>query len=300
MLDSIPNIPIQKLNHSTLTNNNVELSIKREDLIHPEISGNKWRKLKFNISHCIENNFDAILTFGGAYSNHIRATAAAGKMFKIPTIGIIRGEELGVNNPTLVAAQKDGMQLVFVSREEYKLKEKGNTVQKLQAAKPKTFIVPEGGANTLAIKGCNEILQEVNEFDICFSAVGTGGTLAGLINGGRYFEEIIGIPVLKGAQFLETDIKQWLNPLSGVQWSLEYNYHFGGYAKFTPELISFIRWFYEEFEIKLDPIYTGKMMFAIWDLISKKHFQNKTILALHTGGLQGIGGFEDRYKTRLF
>lgn len=300
MIISETNIPIQKLSHPILKDKNVTLSVKREDLIHPEISGNKWRKLKYNLLDLNDLDCSVLLTFGGAYSNHIRATAAAGKYYKIKTIGIIRGDELKVDNPTLIAAQKDGMELFFVSRAEYKLKEKGTTVQQLVSENSQIMILPEGGANEKGVLGCSEIVENIEGFDVCAVACGTGGTLSGMINASSSIKKFIGFPVLKGAEFLETEIKRWLISDTTTSWNLNHNFHFGGYAKYSDELLTFIRWFYQTFEIKLDPVYTGKMMFGIWELIKDGTFDNQNVLAIHTGGLQGIEGFEKRYKLKLF
>lgn len=278
----------------------MSLSVKREDLIHPEISGNKWRKLKYNLLALNELEESTVLTFGGAYSNHIRATAAAGKYYKIKTIGIIRGDELKVDNPTLIAAQKDGMELLFVSRAEYKLKENGPAVQQLVRENSQIMILPEGGANEKGVLGCSEIVENVEGFDVCAVACGTGGTLAGMINARSSIKQMIGFPALKGAEFLQDEIKSWISEEAKVEWTLNHNFHFGGYGKYSDELLTFIRWFYQTFDIKLDPVYTGKMMFGIWELIKAGTFNNQNILAIHTGGLQGIEGFEKRYKLKLF
>ena len=270
---------------------NISLQIKREDLLHPIISGNKFRKLKYNLVEAKKQNQSVLLTFGGAFSNHIVAVAGAGKEFGFKTIGIIRGEELHnkiQDNPSLLQAQQLGMQLVFISREAYREKENDVFIEKLKKQFGEFYLIPEGGTNNLAVKGCEEILIEIDsEFThICIS-VGTGGTISGIINGSKESQKIIGFSSLKG-DFLQKDIAKFANK---ENWTINCDYHFGGYGKVSEELITFINNFYLEYQIPLDPIYTGKMMFGIYDLIEKGYFpEDAKILAIHTGGLQGIAG----------
>lgn len=271
--------------------NGIELFIKREDQLHPIISGNKFRKLKYNIRAAKEQNKKTLLTFGGAFSNHIVAVAGAGKEFDFETIGIIRGEELQEKiqeNPSLVVAQQFGMKLVFVSRDTYRLKDTPEFLEYLQSKFGDFYLLPEGGTNVLAIKGCEEILSDddINFTHICAS-IGTGGTISGLINRAASHQNIIGFSSLKG-DFLQNDIAKFANQKN---WTINCEYHFGGYGKVTNELIEFINSFYLDHAIPLDPIYTGKMMFGIFDLIQNNYFPpNSKILAIHTGGLQGIAG----------
>ena len=274
-----------------------QLSLKPEFRIHPTVSGNKYRKLKYNIQAVLDGNFQGILTFGGAFSNHIAATAAVGKDLNIPTVGIIRGEELarGVDsNPTLSYAKACGMHLEFISRAAYRQKTEDLFLDSLQKKYPKFYIIPEGGTNALAIDGCREILTEADhEFDVICCAVGTGGTISGLINSSLPHQKIIGFPALKGT-FLREDICKFAQQSN---WVLCHEYHFGGYAKVNLELIQFINKFKQEFELPLDPIYTGKMMFGIFDLIQNGFFsKSEKILAIHTGGLQGIEGMNHYLK----
>ncbi|WP_375238972.1 1-aminocyclopropane-1-carboxylate deaminase/D-cysteine desulfhydrase [Aurantibacter sp.] len=283
-------IELIKLDYSS-----VSLSIKREDKIHEFVSGNKFRKLKYNIEAAESGVYNQLLTFGGAFSNHISATAAAGKLNNIKTIGIIRGDELNdKSNQTLKFAKQCGMQLIFVSREEYRLKEQGNLAKKY--INKETFIVPEGGTNPLAIKGCEEILDDsTSRYDYICTSVGTGGTISGIINASLSHQKIIGFSALKGS-FLQEDISKFVNK---TNWTLNIDYHFGGYAKVTPELISFINQFKTQHNIPLDPIYTGKMMYGVLDLISKGYFKKDSkILAIHTGGLQGIQGVNTYLKKK--
>ena len=287
-------LDIRQIENIKLT---AQLSLKPEFRIHPTVSGNKYRKLKYNIQAVLDGNFQGILTFGGAFSNHIAATAAVGQDLNIPTVGIIRGEELarGVDsNPTLLYAKACGMHLEFISRAAYRQKTEDSFLHSLQKKYPKFYIIPEGGTNALAIDGCREILTETDhEFDVICCAVGTGGTISGLINSSLPHQKIIGFPALKGA-FLREDICKFAQQSN---WELCHEYHFGGYAKVNLELIQFINKFKQEFELPLDPIYTGKMMFGIFDLIQNRFFsKSEKILAIHTGGLQGIEGMNHYLK----
>ena len=277
----------------------LELYIKRDDLIHSEISGNKYRKLKYNIIEAQKLGFETLLTFGGAFSNHIAATASVGKEFGFKTIGIIRGEELYDKveaNPTLKFAKTCGMQFKFVSRSDYREKTTESFINNLKGEFGEFYHVPEGGTNTLAIRGCEEILSETDkEFDFICSSVGTGGTISGLINCSKPSQQVLGFPALKG-DFLKNEIVKFAHQSN---WQLVTNYHFDGYAKVAKELIDFINKFKEDTNIPLDPVYTGKMMFGIFDLIDKGFFPiGSKILAIHTGGLQGIEGMNTVLKKK--
>ena len=284
--------------------NGIELFIKREDLLHPIISGNKFRKLKYNIRAAKDQNKKKLLTFGGAFSNHIVAVAGAGKEFGFETIGIIRGEELQEKiqeNPSLAIAQQFGMKFVFVSRDTYRLKETPEFLEEMQSQFGDFYLLPEGGTNELAIKGCEEILNEPDsEFSYICTSVGTGGTVSGIINSAASHQNIIGFSSLKG-DFLQKDIAKFANQKN---WTINCEYHFGGYGKVTNELIEFMNSFYLAHAIPLDPIYTGKMMFGIFDLIQNNYFPPySNILAIHTGGLQGVAGMniklEKSGKTKI-
>ncbi len=287
-----------------LENYDISLYMKREDQIHPFISGNKYRKLKYNLSKAKEEKQDTLLTFGGAFSNHISAVAFTGKKFDFKTIGIIRGDELDENlkeilkhNRTLQIAREHGMQFKFVSRSDYRLKHTDSFIDDLHKEFGDFYLVPEGGTNELAIKGCEEILKSKDEkFDVICSAIGTGGTIAGLINSAKEHQKVLGFPALKG-DFLRKEIEKYT--IQNKNWSLITDYHFGGFGKVNSDLINFINTFKEETKIPLDPIYTGKMMFGIVDLIKKGYFKEGTkILAIHTGGLQGINGMNTRLKQK--
>lgn len=277
----------------------IELYIKRDDLNHPFISGNKLRKLKYNLIEAKETGFNKIVTFGGAFSNHILATAAAGKEFGFQTIGVIRGDELlghVEDNPTLKEASNFGMEFYFVSREVYRNKESVVFLKELEEKFGSFYLVPEGGTNELAVKGCEEILDKEDFlFDFVCCAIGTGGTISGLINASQGNQKILGFPALKG-NFLYNDIRKFVHKNN---WDLVLDYHFGGYGKIKPELITFLNKFYLETKVPLDPLYNGKMMFGIIDLISRDYFpSNAKILAIHTGGLQGIKGINKILKEK--
>jgi 1-aminocyclopropane-1-carboxylate deaminase len=279
--------------------NDISVYVKREDLIHPFISGNKFRKLKYNLLQAQLEGKTKLLTFGGAFSNHIAAVAAAGKEFNFETIGVIRGEELSSKiseNPTLTFAQECGMHFEFVSREKYRDKETLLFINGLRESYGDFYLLPEGGTNRLAIKGCEEILTEKDSsFSHVCCAVGTGGTISGMINSALSSQKIIGFPALKGL-FLSDDIR---NFVASENWELIHDYHFGGYGKINEELIRFMNWFYAITNIPLDPVYTGKMMYGLFDLINKGYFSHGAkILAVHTGGIQGIQGMNQILKSK--
>ncbi len=293
----------QQINLPILEEKKVEIYIKREDIIHPFVSGNKFRKLKFNIEEAKNQQKRVLLTFGGAFSNHIVATAVAGNLNRFKTIGVIRGEELAkdlektlANNSTLREAKKKGMTFEFVSREDYRNKSDDNFINQLKEKFDDFYVIPEGGTNQLAIKGCEEILtEEDSKFDYICCAVGTGGTISGLINTSKKHQKNLGFPALKG-DFLKDEIHQFVKK---ENWILQTDYHFGGYAKYNQELIRFINNFKEETGVLLDPIYTGKMIFGILDMVQKNQFpKNSKILAIHTGGIQGIHGFNQKLKNK--
>ncbi|MHA7941893.1 1-aminocyclopropane-1-carboxylate deaminase/D-cysteine desulfhydrase [Formosa sp. 3Alg 14/1] len=278
---------------------NISLSIKREDEIHPFVSGNKYRKLYYNILKAKEEEHTTLLTFGGAYSNHIAAVAYAGKVSGFKTIGIIRGEELALEtnlNPTLKFAASCGMEFKYVTRSDFRLKETENFIHDLHEAFGEFYLVPEGGTNALAVKGCEHILTpEDSEFDYICCAVGTGGTISGLINSSKPHQTILGFPALKG-DFLQNNISKFVTK---TNWELITHYHFGGYAKIDETLVQFINAFKRQNTIPLDPVYTGKVMFGVMDLIKQGYFpENSKILVIHTGGLQGIPGMNNILKKK--
>jgi 1-aminocyclopropane-1-carboxylate deaminase len=298
-----PKSNIQEVIYSEILEKEVTLCIKRDDKLHPFVSGNKFRKLKYNIKQAQNLGYKTLVTFGGAYSNHIAATAYAGYANDFKTIGVIRGDELEfntnavTNNPTLQFAQDHNMKLEFVSRSLYKLKNTPKFIEALTDKFGDFYLVPEGGTNDLAVQGCQEILDlNTSHFNFFTCAVGTGGTISGIINAALENQKVIGFPALKG-NFLEEEIKKYAT--KGNNWWLNTNYNFGGYAKFSEELINFINKFSLETGIPLDAVYTGKMMFGLVDLIKNDYFKPGTaILAIHTGGLQGNAGINQKLKRK--
>src|SRR5690606_266916 len=294
--------PIQKIDDPFLIEKGITLMIKREDLLHAEVSGNKWRKLKYNIFAAKEAGHDTLLTFGGAYSNHIHATAAAASDMGFKSIGIIRGEEHLPLNDTLKFAVRKGMHLEYMPRDKYRSK---TSVESIEALKNKFgvfYLVPEGGTNKLAIQGCEEIITDIPmSFDHICCAVGTGGTVSGIIAGLEGQEQVLGFSALKG-NFLHQTVAQLLVESKGKtfdNWQVIGHYHFGGYGKIDHVLIDFIRNFWNQQHILLDPIYTGKMMYGIYDLIKQGYFPSGSrILAIHTGGIQGWAGIRTRYVSK--
>lgn len=288
----VENTPLQELTDSIFKENGVRFFVKRDDLTHPEVSGNKWRKLKYNLLQAKKEGYKRILTFGGAYSNHIHAFAAAGKLYGLDTIGVIRGEEHLPLNPTLSFAKEQGMLLRYLDRTSFR--DYKAHIPQLKEDLGSFYMAPMGGSNHLAIKGVSELGEELNEHldagDYVCAACGTGGTLAGLISSLRKDVKVIGFPALKGGEFLYEDINQFLeeiNPDSLPEWTLNTTYHFGGYAKKKPELMTFIDQFKEKYNIELERIYTGKMIYGVMDLLQKGYFdKGKKIIVLHSGGLQ--------------
>ena len=268
-------------------------------LPHPHISGNKFRKLKYNVLQAKQEGAGCLLTFGGAYSNHIAATAAAGKEYGFNTIGIIRGDEL-VNkigdNPTLAFAEQCGMMLKFVTRTDYRLKATPEFIAGLRNEFGNFYLVPEGGTNPLAVKGCEEILTEGDDkFSHIACAVGTGGTISGLINSAAPHQQVLGFPALKN-DGLADDISKYAEK---TNWELVTDYNFGGYGKISKQLVEFINDFFDKTAIPLDPVYTGKLFFGVIDLIYNGYFpENSDILLIHTGGLQGIAGMNKELERK--
>lgn len=279
----------EKISYQTLIKTtDLQLDVKRIDLIHPEISGNKFFKLKENFKQAKQQGYQQILTFGGAYSNHIAATAAACQQFGFNSIGIIRGEELAQQalNHTLATAQNAGMQLHFVSRQAYRQRHDPDYQQHLLQQFPKSYLIPEGGTNALAVLGCQDILSnaDINHYDVITAAVGTGGTLAGLIEKSQTHQHILGFSALKG-DFLQHDIRQWTEK---TNWSITDEFCFGGYAKSSATLLAFMQHFEAQYQIPLEQIYTAKMFYGLLQLIERDYFKPATrILAIHSGGLQG-------------
>jgi 1-aminocyclopropane-1-carboxylate deaminase/D-cysteine desulfhydrase-like pyridoxal-dependent ACC family enzyme len=290
-------IPLQAISDELTRKCGVNLYILRADLNHPQISGNKRFKLKYNLEEARKQGKETLLTFGGAFSNHIAATAAAGKEQGFKTIGIIRGDRTAALNPTLRFAEEQGMQLHFVSREAYRQKDDPGFLNSFIAGKSTAlYIIPEGGANRSGIKGCMEITDRVRiSFDHICCPCGTGTTLAGIILSLERNEKALGFQVLKGAGYMHAEVQRWLDKWGYTKknWSINEDHHFGGYAKIKPELSSFMEAFEKTHKVPLDFIYTGKMMYGIYELIQKGYFkEGEIIVAVHTGGLQGNAGFQ--------
>ena len=288
---------LQQITDPLLDKFGINLFVKRDDLLHPDVSGNKWRKLKYNILEAKKNKFTTLLTFGGAYSNHIAATAAAGKLFDIQTIGIIRGDELRIeSNATLRQATKNDMKLFFVSRTEYE--DKTYLAQKYGQ---NCYVLPEGGSNTLAAQGASETMSEIITQlgyypNYVAVPIGTGGTFAGLCAKSTLNTKVLGFTVLKNGQYLVPQINEMIaanGDFLQTNYEIFWDFHCGGYAKTTPNLLSFIDCFQDKTNIEIEPIYSGKMFYSLYELIvGSGYFQpNETIVAVHTGGLQGKKSF---------
>ena len=279
--------------------NGAQLDLLREDLLGGDVQGNKFRKLCYNLQKAQELGSEALLSFGGAYSNHIAALAAATAEDGMRSIGIIRGEELEHKwkaNPTLRKAADLGMELVFVSRGEYRLRNQKDYLDELQGRYPKAYLIPEGGTNALALKGCGEILgAHTMGYDYLCVPVGTGGTLAGMSHSALEHQKLIGFSSLKG-DFMVDEVAQWTTQSN---WKLNTDYAFGGYGKITAPLIAFINQFKQAHGISLDPVYTGKMLFGLFELLKTNRFpENSRILAVHTGGLQGVAGMRQKIAQK--
>lgn len=291
LVPSIPT-PLTRITDEITEQAGIRLFIKRDDLIHPAVSGNKWRKLKYSLIKARADNEDTLLTFGGAFSNHLYATAAAGAALGFKTIGVVRGEDMGEKrSSTLRFCAEQGMALHFVSRQEYKQRSEEDYVTEMKGRFGDVFLIPEGGTSDLALEGVKEMVDEVKEGlgaspDYYAVAAGTGGTAAGLLAGGG---RVLAFSALKGGAFLEDDILRLAGQNLASSLTLFTDYHFKGYGRYTEELLHFITSFKKNHQIQLEQVYTGKMLFGLYDLISKGYFQpDSRIVAIHTGGLQGL------------
>ena len=278
------NSPLQKIDSQLFNDKGLEVYIKREDLLSELLSGNKFRKLKYNLLEARQQGFETLVSFGGAFSNHLYAFAAAGKLFGFKTFCFVRGEELKpFDNPTLTFAEKAGTELIFVNRTSYRDKQK-----LLENIKKPYYYIPEGGTNANAIKGIEEMVSEIIQTinpDFVLTAVGTGGTLAGILKGLDGQGSVIGFSSFTKNDEVETLVQSTTNDKNYI---INNEYRFGGYGKTTSELLTFMQKFKDEHQIELDQIYTAKMMFGFYDLVKKNHFpKNSKIVLIHTGGLQG-------------
>lgn len=303
--------PTQKIDSDIASLAGVEVYVLRLDLMHPWVNGNKWYKLKYNLAQAKEQGYTKLLTFGGAYSNHIFATAAAGKLSGFPTIGVIRGEETLPLNSTLSFATQQGMQLVYVNRETYRQKHSTELQTDLKKRFGEVFIIPEGGSNLQGVRGCLEILGTAMQvFDTVCVACGTATTLAGIALSLNPKQRVLGFPVLKNGGFLAKDIDNLVQNYlatglptpyaSPAPWELICDYHFGGYAKVKDDLLLFSQQFTQAYGIPLDYVYTAKMFYGVMDLLKQGYFRKgDRLLLIHTGGLQGNFGMNERLQ-RLF
>ena len=301
---------ISLIKNHLLDEKNIEVSVLRDDLNHPIIQGNKFWKLKYNISNAQKKGNSNILTFGGAYSNHILAVAQAGKEFGFKTIGIIRGEENLPLNFTLKTATELGMQLHYIDRTTYKIKHTQDFKDYLRNIYGAFYLIPEGGTNYYAVNGCMEIIKDSSLYDYVCCPIGTGGTISGITIANKNQSKVIGFPALKNGDFLKDEVHSQINSVTQDEeltdilmesFSLQTDYHFGGYAKINEVLINFVREFNSIHGFKWDLIYNGKMAFGVFDLIKKNHFpKGSKILLVHTGGLQGINGLEERFKRKIY
>ncbi len=282
---------LTKIDDPLLEHYQVELWIKRDDLLHPIISGNKWRKLKYILQHALSLDSDTLISMGGAYSNHLHALAYVGKVLGLKTIGLIRGEQPVTLTPTLQDVQQWGMELKFVSRSDYRLLRQYKQWSDLPDLKPRQYWLPEGGAQALALKGVAELVYEIDiAYDTLCVPCGTGTTLAGIVNAVTADTTVIGFAALKNAGFLTADVNTLL-PNYKDNWHINLDYHVGGFAKTNAELLAFIDGFEARTQIPLEPVYTGKMLYGLYDLIKKQAFKPyQRIIAVHTGGLQGKRG----------
>lgn len=280
--------PLEVIRDERLTAHRVQLLLKRDDLIHPDVPGNKWRKLQRNLAEARRGGHTTLLTFGGAYSNHIRATAAAGRHFGFDTIGVIRGEEHSPLNHSLRAAVDNGMRLTYMDRNTYRRKRDADVIEELRHAFGGFYLVPEGGSNALAVRGCEEIPAEIDvPFDVICCPVGTGGTLAGIAAGLREGQRALGVAALKGAGFLTDEVRDLQNATYGRMvgdWSIDLDHHFGGYAKRRPPLDEFIEDFDRRHGLQLDWVYVAKMMAGIYGHVERGDIAARsTVVAVITG-----------------
>ena len=296
---------LQPLPEPVATAHGVRLLLWRDDLAHPALPGNKARKLKYNLQAARQQGHTALMTFGGAYSNHIAAVATAGRLHGLRTIGLIRGDEPAAGaalNPTLARAAAEGMVLHYLSRADYLRRAEPDFVAALLARFGPAYALPEGGTNALALPGCAELVAEIRQqtaFDAIAVAVGTGGTLAGIVTGLRGNEHAVGVAALKNGGFLRDDINAQTQAATGrtyASYALHTDFHLGGYAKYSAELLAFIEAFRQRHGVLLDPIYTGKLLWGVLALIGQGYFRpGSTVVAIHTGGQQAWAGWHQRF-----
>lgn len=302
--------PVEVVAFAPFTAAGIAVHVKRDDKIHPAISGNKWRKLKYNIAAIQQAGAPGFITFGGAFSNHLAACAFVANSHNLHMIALVRGLEQGITNPTLNFLQQCGVTVIGITRSDYNLKSEPEFLETIQQTYPGYVIIPEGGANLPGIKGCMEILHEVPEtFDYVAAPVGTATTFTGLLLSGYPAKKFLGFPAVRGGAYLEYDVNNfiaqakhtdWLpTTFTPPAWRLVTDYHFGGFGKVTPELIAFMNRFYAEADIPLDPVYTAKMVFGLTQMAANGAFEKgSSVLVVHTGGLQGIIGMNQRLRKK--
>ncbi|WP_375419079.1 1-aminocyclopropane-1-carboxylate deaminase/D-cysteine desulfhydrase [uncultured Hymenobacter sp.] len=298
-------ILLQPISTPATERQGVQLWLWRDDLLNPVLPGNKARKLKYNLLTAKQQGQHTLLTFGGAYSNHLAAVAAAGRQQDFQTIGLVRGEESLPLNPTLSQCTANGMQLHFLTREHYRRRSEPDFLAELLAQFGPAYVLPEGGTNALALRGMAEIVADIRahtDFDALAVPVGTGGTLAGVLLGLAGQGHAVGVATLKGAAGLPTEIDYLTQDAAGItyrNYNLLTGYHFGGYARYSAPLLAFIHEFEMQHGVLLDPIYTGKLLFGVLDLVAQGYFQpGSRVVAVHTGGLQAWAGWQARYGGR--
>ena len=303
MLDQAVEPALERVTHPLLEKKRVTFFVQRADLTHPQISGNKWYKLKYNLQEAKAQGYRTVLSFGGSYSNHLHALAFAGNQYQLKTVGIVRGEENEPLNPTLQDATDRGMRLIYLSRAEYKRRFEAQFLDRITRGFEPHYLVPEGGANQLALRGCAEISlaieKQISTFDYLCVPCGTGATLAGLVSGLRQSEaKVLGFCALKGLLDIEDKVMRWLQDAAvtrPVQWQILHDFHCGGFAKLSPELVRFMDDWSRFSPILLEPIYTGKMFYGIFRLLEQDYFTpGARIVAIHTGGLQGLRGMQKK------
>lgn len=299
---------VTQIHHPLISEKQLSLYIKRDELIHPVIQGNKWRKLKYNISDAISNGHKTILSFGGAYSNHLHAMAALARVCKLKSIGIIRGEQPATLNPCLEDMQHWGMQLNFISRQQYRNKSCPDFLKHLKQQYNDAYIIPEGGNNSAGVAGSVELLDEIENsqqnYDFICCEVGSGTTFSALVSHNKFLQtQYLGFLVMKNPE-MESEINNQISSLTpknyalNKNWKLITDYHFGGFAKSNIELNEFIKKFKLEHAIQLEPVYSGKMLYGILDMIKQDYFSpGQSILAIHGGGLQGLRGYPSLHNT---
>lgn len=297
-IDFTENILIEPIQSPILAAHHIHLNILRLDKIHPIISGNKWFKLKENFKRAISLEHSTILTFGGAYSNHLIATAAASKLFGLQSVGLVRGfHGKQIKTTTLLHCERLGMQLHFISREDYQKKDTEDFIAHLKNQFSNPYIIPEGGDNDDGIKGAQSIAAYIpKDSNLVSLAIGSGTTFCGIRNALPDHIAMMGFPVMKHGEYLHQKMGKNIN--AGLEnWQLVTDYHFGGFAKHTQELIDFMNDFYNETNIPLDFVYNAKMMYGIFDLVRKNTIPPHTkILCIHTGGLQGNSAIQNQLQ----